>query len=98
MILVGILSILILFVKNRRRGEGVASWTKSVKCDESYLSTVPKMKLNYFSRNVTRGKIISFQHGCTKLPNLEMESKCLTKSDVQLIPDISRTKNDKRIL
>ena len=38
------------------------------------------------------------QHDCTKLPNLEMEPKCLTKSDVQLIPDISRTKNDKRIL
>ena len=37
-------------------------------------------------------------HGCTKLPNLEMEPKCLTKSDVQLIPDISRTQNDKRIL
>ena len=37
-------------------------------------------------------------HGCTKLPNLEMEPKCLMKSDVQLIPDISRTKNDKRIL
>ena len=27
-----------------------------------------------------------------------MEPKCLTKSDVQLIPDISRTKNDKRVL
>ena len=37
-------------------------------------------------------------HGCTKLLNLGMEPKCLTKSDVQLIPDISRTKNDKRIL
>ena len=37
-------------------------------------------------------------HGCTKLRNLEMEPKCLTKSDVQLIPDISRTKNDKRVL
>ena len=37
-------------------------------------------------------------HSCTKLPNLEMEPKCLTKSDVQLIPDISRTKNDKRVL
>ena len=37
-------------------------------------------------------------HGCTKLPNLEREPKCLTKSDVQLIPDISRTKNDKRVL
>ena len=37
-------------------------------------------------------------HSCTKLPNLEMEPKCLTKSDVQLIPDILRTKNDKRIL
>ena len=37
-------------------------------------------------------------HGCTKLRNLEIEPKCLTKSDVQLIPDISRTKNDKRVL
>ena len=35
---------------------------------------------------------------CTKLPNLEMEPKCLMKNDVQLIPDILRTKNDKRIL
>ena len=34
----------------------------------------------------------------TKVPNLEMEPKCLTKSDVHLMPDISRTKNDKRIL
>ena len=39
----------------------------------------------------------SWLHGCTKLLNLEMEPKCLTKSDIQLIPDISRTKNDKRI-
>ena len=37
-------------------------------------------------------------HGCIKLPNLEMEPKCLMKSDVQLIPDILRTKNDKRVL
>ena len=37
-------------------------------------------------------------HGCTKLLNQKMEPKCLTKSDVQLIPDISRIKNDKRIV
>ena len=37
-------------------------------------------------------------HGCTELSNLEMEPKCLTKSDVQLIPGISRMKNDKRVL
>ena len=40
-ILVGIPFILILSVKNRGR-EGVAKWTKSVKRDKSYLSTVPK--------------------------------------------------------
>ena len=37
-------------------------------------------------------------HSCTKLRNLEMEPKCVTESDVQLIPDISRTKYDKRVL
>ena len=42
---------------------------------------------------------IYIYHGRTKLPNLEMEPKCLTKSDFhQLIPDISRTKNDKMVL
>ena len=34
-------------------------------------------------------------HSCTKLLNLEIEPKCLMKSDVQLIPDISRMKNAK---
>ena len=44
LILVGILSILILSLKNRRV-EGwrrFAEWTKSFKRDESYLLTVPK--------------------------------------------------------
>ena len=41
-------------------------------------------------------------HGCTNRSNLEMEPKYLTKSDgpsdVQLNPNILRTKNDKRVL
>ena len=40
----------------------------------------------------------SLLQGCTKLPNLVMEPKYLRKSDVQLIPDISRIENDKRVL
>ena len=34
--------------------------------------------------------------GCTNCTNLEMEPKYLSKSDVQLKPNISRIKNDKR--
>ena len=37
-------------------------------------------------------------HGCTNYTNLEMEPKYLTKSGVQLKPNISRTKNDERVL
>ena len=37
-------------------------------------------------------------HGCTNRSDLEMEPKYLTKSDVQLNPNILRTKNDKRVL
>ena len=35
---------------------------------------------------------------CTNRSNLEMEPKYLTKRDVQLNPNISGTKNDKRVL
>ena len=37
-------------------------------------------------------------HGCTNCTNLEMEPKYLTKSDVQLKPNILKTKNDKKVL
>ena len=37
-------------------------------------------------------------HGCTNCTNLEMETKYLTKSDVQLKPNILKTKNDKKVL
>ena len=44
LILVGILSILILSVKNTGGGwGGFCLWKKSVKDDESYLLTVPKL-------------------------------------------------------
>ena len=39
-----------------------------------------------------------FLHSCTNCLNLEMEPKYLTKSDFQLNPNISRTKNDERVL
>ena len=51
-----------------------------------------------FNKKASHNMAVVTGHGCTKLSNLEMEPKCVTKSDVQLIPDISRTKNDKRIL
>ena len=41
--------------------------------------------------------LYSIIRGCTKQPNLEMEPKYLTKTDAQLIPDISRTKSNKKI-
>ena len=52
----------------------------------------------YFKQysNVTLLKLI--YHDCTNRSNLEMEPKYLTKSDVQLKPNISRTKNDNRVL
>ena len=34
-------------------------------------------------------------HGCTSCKNLEMEPKYLTKSDVQLKPNISKKKKKK---
>ena len=37
-------------------------------------------------------------HGCPNCTNLEMEPKYLMKSDVQLKPNILRTKNDKNVL
>ena len=37
-------------------------------------------------------------HSCTNCANLEMEPKYLTKSDIQLKPNILRAKNDKRVL
>ena len=37
-------------------------------------------------------------HNCTNCSNLEMEPKNLTKSDVQLNPNVFRTKNDKWVL
>ena len=37
-------------------------------------------------------------HGCTNCSNLEMEPNCLQKSDIQLNPSISRTKNGKSVL
>ena len=37
-------------------------------------------------------------HSCTSCSNLEMEPKYLTKSDTQLKPNTSRTKNYKRVL
>ena len=40
----GILSILMLFVKWGGDGGFGFKWTKSVECDKSYLSAVPKHK------------------------------------------------------
>ena len=37
-------------------------------------------------------------HGCTNRSNLEKEPKYLTKSDLQLHPNILRTKDDERVL
>ena len=42
-------------------------------------------------------EILRLIHDCTNGSNLEMEPKYLTKR-VQLKPNISRTKNDKRVL
>ena len=45
-----------------------------------------------------RNMVSYCQHSCTNRSNLEMEPKYLMKSDVQLNPNILRTKTDKRVL
>ena len=55
--------------------------------------TKNKLLHTYFSRILAR--LLSVKHRWTNRPNLEMEPKYLTKSDIQLNPDILRTKNDK---
>ena len=71
------------------------------------------LNLTYDSRKIEvsvvkiAGRVLDLQlgkifgpssHGCTSCANLEMESKYLMKSDIQLKPNISRTKNDQRVL
>ena len=60
-------------------------------CQKSVISTPAKTAVT-----VTVMKL--YHHGCTNRSNLEMELKYLMKSDIQLNPNILRTKNDKRVL
>ena len=52
----------------------------------------------YPKESKTNGVMMSQGHCHINCSNLEMEPKYLTKSDIQLNPNMLRTKNDKRIL
>ena len=57
-----------------------------------------EIAISFFERYLSLGIIVYILQGCTNCVNLEMEPKHLTKSDIQLKPNISRTKHDQRVL
>ena len=57
---------------------------------------IPHVK--YEKKLIDNACFFTFFHDCTNRLNLEMEPKYLTKSDIQLNPNILRTKNHKRVL
>ena len=55
-------------------------------------------KLRNLAKQSNNNHISRISFDCTNPLNLEMEPKYLKKSDIQLNPNILRTKNDKRVL
>ena len=66
-------------------------------CHKFFLMKISSL-LHWNGRLCQDERKLLVSHSCTNCANLEMEPKYLTKSDIQLKPNISRTKNDKRVL
>ena len=64
--------------------------------NQSFRSEQGFLKIGSQQQTTENGQV--WEHGCTNHLNLEMEPKYLTRSDVQLNPNILRTKNKKKIM
>ena len=62
--------------------------------NQSFRSEQGFLKIGSQQQTTENGQV--WEHGCTNHLNLEMEPKYLTRSDVQLNPNILRTENKKK--